>query len=74
VTARDKALCLLSDGKVRFVPGTRYHFRVVGSDPFADPYTVVIDGHDRCDCAAHGVCSHIIAARIALDVFLGRRK
>jgi hypothetical protein len=75
VTARDKALRLLAEGKVRHIPGTRYHFAVLGdsADPLdPKPYTVTIQP-DSCDCIAHGTCSHVIAARLALNVFRRER-
>lgn len=75
MTVKDKAFQLLADRKVRFVPGSHYHFDVIGesADAFQPkPYRVVIDGFDTCDCAARGTCSHLIAARMALDVFLRR--
>ncbi len=83
VTAREKALALLADGRIRFrredSNAHRMVFYVVGdTDPFT-PYvtTIEYDGGVRvesCTCEGgqhHPIrarCSHAIAARIVCDV------
>ena len=62
-TRQDKAVRLLSTERVRLTALGPESCRAEVRGDTAD-YTVSLNGRWRCDCAAVGECSHIIAARM----------